>query len=427
MAPIDILLLSNGPGELATWVRPVVKALRERLGEDRDQVRLSLVLSPCPNGTGQETTIAMRYSEIDRIQSVEHFWPFLLWGKTADGWDWHKRGVVIFLGGDQFFTVVIAKRLRYQSVVYAEWDVRWPQWVDRFGIRKAEALAKIPSRLRYKGQVVGDLMVEVGDATYQASELEEVAVLPGSKAGKLMMGVPFMLGIADYVHRHRPQTRCFIPMAPTLTLGALNRYSQAEHNAMVTVMDGPKTNLVRGGPTEPSFFELPSGAQVEVDRTFPAYDRLSQCRVAITTVGANTAELGALGVPMVMVLPTQQMDAMRAWNGVPGLLANLPGVGSVFAKLINAWFLPRLGMLAWPNVWAGKIIVPEFVGRLTAAQIGQEIVTLLEQPERLEAMRVAMRAIRGEMGAAAKLVDLVTAVLEDPDPVDLNPTEDSNH
>jgi lipid-A-disaccharide synthase len=35
---VDILILSNGPGEVTTWVRPVVKALREQLGHDISQV-----------------------------------------------------------------------------------------------------------------------------------------------------------------------------------------------------------------------------------------------------------------------------------------------------------------------------------------------------------------------------------------------------
>ena len=39
--PVDILILSNGPGEVTTWVRPVVKALREQLGHDVYQVRIS--------------------------------------------------------------------------------------------------------------------------------------------------------------------------------------------------------------------------------------------------------------------------------------------------------------------------------------------------------------------------------------------------
>ena len=33
----DILILSNGPGEITTWVRLVVKFLRAKLGNNRDK------------------------------------------------------------------------------------------------------------------------------------------------------------------------------------------------------------------------------------------------------------------------------------------------------------------------------------------------------------------------------------------------------
>ncbi|MGL5132702.1 MAG: lipid-A-disaccharide synthase, partial [Planktothrix sp.] len=39
---IDILILSNGPGEITTWVRPVVQALRQQLKYQDFQVRISL-------------------------------------------------------------------------------------------------------------------------------------------------------------------------------------------------------------------------------------------------------------------------------------------------------------------------------------------------------------------------------------------------
>ena len=38
----DVVILSNGPGEVAAWVRPVVRALRARLGEERDQLRITV-------------------------------------------------------------------------------------------------------------------------------------------------------------------------------------------------------------------------------------------------------------------------------------------------------------------------------------------------------------------------------------------------
>ena len=56
---VDILILSNGPGEVTTWVRPVVKALREQLGHDISQVRISVILSPCPHASGKEARVGL--------------------------------------------------------------------------------------------------------------------------------------------------------------------------------------------------------------------------------------------------------------------------------------------------------------------------------------------------------------------------------
>ena len=114
---VDILILSNGPGEVTTWVRPVVKALREQLGHDISQVRISVILSPCPHASGKEAAIALGYPEVDRVQAAADFWQFLLWGKTAENWDWRNQGAVVFLGGDQLFPVLIGKKLGYKTVV----------------------------------------------------------------------------------------------------------------------------------------------------------------------------------------------------------------------------------------------------------------------------------------------------------------------
>lgn len=145
----------------------------------------------------------------------------------------------------------------------------------------------------------------------------------------------------------------------------------------------------------------------------PAYDLLSQCRLCLTTVGANTAELGALAVPMIVLLPTQQLDAMRAWDGLPGLLANLPGVGTAMAKAIN-WtilHLPRR-LYAWPNIWAKSEVVPELVGKLQAADVADMVLDLLAHPEKLAQMSDRLRSIRGEAGAAQKLATLVREELQ---------------
>ncbi|MFW9261740.1 lipid-A-disaccharide synthase [Nostoc sp. CALU 546] len=438
MTEVDILILSNGPGEVTTWVRPVVKALRQELGDDPSVVRISVVLSPCSNASGKEAAIALSYPEVDRVQGAEHFWQILLWGKTFENWDWRSRGVVVFLGGDQIFPVVIGKKLGYRTVVYAEWEARWHNWIDRFGVMKPKVAAKVPAKYAHKFTVVGDLMLEASSqeslvishlslandkgqmtnnidtsATFhkEGQEIELIGLLPGSKAAKLSQGVPLTLSIAEYIHAKRPQTKFVIPVAPTLDLQTLASFADLKKNSIAEIFGfgGASLILPEDGRGK-ALLKTTTGLTVELWQENPAYHLLSQCCICLTTVGANTAELGALSIPMIVLLPTQQLDAMRSWDGLPGLLANLPGVGTPFANVINWLFLRfvrRKGLLAWPNIWAQEEIVPELMGKLQPQEIGEMVLDLLAHPEKLDDIRDKLRNIRGESGAAQKIAQIV--------------------
>ncbi|MCL1469408.1 lipid-A-disaccharide synthase [Argonema antarcticum] len=410
--PADILILSNGPGELATWVRPVVRSLRQQLGDDRTLLRISIVLSPCPNGSGKEVEIAQSYPEVDRVQGPEHFFRFLLWGKTAENWDWRQKGAVLFLGGDQFFTVLIGKRLDYNTIVYAEWQARWHNWIDKFGVMKPEIVAHTHHKYAHKFTVVGDLMAEVqSEPQYKIqnpkSKIESIGLLPGSKPAKLLQGLPLVLAIAEQIHRLRPQTRFVIPVAPTLDIQKLACFANPQQNPLIGQLGWGSAELVSPPHPEPPFLKTNSGLHVELFTQSPAYQLLSQCSICLTTVGANTAELGALAVPMIVLIPTQQLDAMRSWDGLPGLLANLPGFGSIFAKIINWLVLRQKRLFAWPNIWAKAEIVPEIVGKLQPSDVVDLVIDFLNNPEKLDQMRDRLRSVRGEAGAAQKLAHLV--------------------
>jgi lipid A disaccharide synthetase len=417
MNPIDIIILSNGPGEVTTWVRPVVAALRAKLGNDRELVRISVVLSPCPNASGKEVQILESYPEVDRVQAAKHFTNFLVWGKTAANWDWRKRGVIIFLGGDQFFPVVIGKRLGYQTVIYAEWEARWYRFIDRFAVMNAAVVAKVPPKYADKFTVVGDLMVESqrgiegqsGHKSLDAPTL--IGILPGSKAIKLAMGLPLMLAIAEYIQATDPDVKFAIPVAPTIDLATLASYADPDLNPVIALVNGATAVLVQG-EVQP-YLQTAKGLRVELRTEFPAYDWLSECTLCLTTIGANTAELGALGVPMIVLIAMQQLDAMRAWDGALGILVNLPVLGTPIAKIVNTIAYRTLGSkkLAWPNIWANQQeIVPELVGYLDAKTVAEFTLDYLQHPEKLTAMRSKLREVRGVAGAADKLAEIVASL-----------------
>jgi lipid A disaccharide synthetase len=415
--PIDIIILSNAPGEVTTWVPPVVRSLRAKLGDDRSSVRISVIMSPCPNASGREVQIISTYSEIDRVQSAAHFTNFLVWGKTADNWDWRDKGVVIFLGGDQFFPVVIGKRLGYQTVVYAEWVARWQGSIDRFAVMNSQVIEKVKPQYIDKFTVVGDLMVESQssldpNAITSQNDNMTIGLLVGSKVAKLGMGLPLMLAIAEYIQAKYPQVKFIIPLAPTIDLATITKYGDPANNPAIAMVNGATSTLEEN---ESGFYlQTPKGLTVSLHTDFPAYDLLTKCTLCLTTIGANTAELGALGVPMIVILPMQQLDAMRAWDGGLGVLVNLPLIGSPIAKLVNTIAFRTLNnrKLAWPNIWAKqREIVPELIGYLDAKTVADFTIDYLEHPEKLATMKTELRQVRGEAGAADKLALIVKDLL----------------
>jgi lipid A disaccharide synthetase len=315
--------------------------------------------------------------------------------------------VVVFLGGDQFWTVLLSARLGYRHLTYAEWVARWPRWNDRIAAMGPAAAARLPKRWRSRCVVVGDLMADLSDSARQQAPLaaaEWVALLPGSKRAKLQVGMPFLLATADRLRALRPECRFLLPVAPTTTVAELLAWA------------GPANPISRHFGVElPSLHQgeliTAAGTSIQLVQTHPAHGPLSQCALALTTVGANTAELGALGVPMIVLVPTQHLHVMQAWDGWLGLLARLPLLRRLLGVALTAWRMRHRGFLAWPNISAGRAVVPERVGALQPAEIAAEAADWLAHPERLAGMRADLRSLRGRPGAVAALAALVKGLL----------------
>ena len=403
----DILILSNGPGELTTWVYPFLKALEQswRSLETPTKTRISIALSPCPNASGQEAQLAKSFPNIDRVLPQEQFFDFLLWGRTPN-WQWSKQGIVIFLGGDQFFAVAIAKRLGYKTLIYAEWEARWYWFVDFFAVRNEAIVAKIPEPFRQKATVIGDLMVDRivdPESSPNFDSKLRVCFMPGSKGNKLKIGVPLAVAIADILKQTRPDLELVIALAPTTTPQTLAEYAQVSfptsdsEGATAVLSDG---NLLTA-----------KGTIITIHREFPAHELINSSQICITTVGANTAELASIHQPMIVLLPTNFADMKVGWDGLLGLIAATPLLGKVLEVAINSLLISQIQnrgqLLAWPNIWAGEAIVPELLGNLTPTQVANQVLFYLDRPDELAKMRDRLKKVCGESGAASKLATMV--------------------
>jgi len=409
---VAVVIISNGPGELATWVKPVVdeinKINKSLYVKDKLDFTLRLVLVPCPNATGKEILVANSWNKFELITKSKSFWKLLI--KPRSFASWPKKGVVIFLGGDQFWSILLAKRLGYINITYAEWISRWPQWTNKIAAMNLKVKELIPKKYQYKCEIIGDLMADIkinSEISFKNEEENYVALLPGSKKAKLSVGIPFFLEIADHIAEKNHNINFIIPVAPT-TDKSEYLFFQSEKNPITKYYSSKIKTIKR---IKNSCFdyviETSKNTKIYLIKKHPCYEILKECDLAITTVGANTAELAAIALPMLVLLPTQHLHMMNAWDGIFGIIGKISFINKFLTYLVKYFYFKKKKFYAWPNIKAKKLIVPERIGNISPKKIAREVLLLIKNKDHLKSISDNLRKERGEKGAAEKLASII--------------------
>ena len=416
--PLAIIFVSNGPGELATWVKPLAKELHKQIAlrpkEKASPKSLNLVLVPCPNATGNENLVAKKWLQFENIIKAKNFWKLLIKPKKFGSWP--SKGLVIFLGGDQFWSVLLSARLGYLHMTYAEWIARWPFWNNRIVAMSETIVEKLPSRIQNRCSVIGDLTADLTETAKIDDPLPDgkwIAIMPGSKSAKLKIGIPFFLDVADKISKSMPDCRFLIPLAPTTNIDEIKYFGSLKNPIARKYKSGIKSIIKTSNKQTRGILITKNFTEIYIQEKHPAYSDLIQCDLALTTVGANTAELGSLNIPMIVIVPTQHMLAMEAWDGLVGLIARLPIFKWCLGLLISFLKLRKRGFMAWPNISAKRMIVPERVGNITPTQIAMEAIDWLNSPSRLSGQKEDLKALRGERGATKKFCEEIINLLKE--------------
>ena len=407
-----VVIVSNGPGELSTWVKPVLDYLVEQnhkcINSNLPKYKLVLTLVPCPHATGQEFSVANDWQIFDLIIPAKRFLKLLF--KPSSFGNWPKKGVVVFLGGDQFWNILLAKRLGYQSITYAEWIARWPRWNLHIAAMNEEVRNKLPKKFKKKCQVIGDLMADINNNLSPINEISNrkwIAILPGSKKAKLSIGIPFFLEVADNISENGDDVNLMIPIAPTTEIKDF-LYFQSDKNPITKYYSSKIKSIKK---IENSIFdfvlETCKNTKIFILNQNSNHNILSQCKLALTTVGANTAELAAINLPMIVVLPTQHLNAMNAWDGIFGIIGKINLLNRIQTFLIKRYYFKNKKFLAWPNIKANKQIIPERVGIISPKEISDEVIYLLNKNTILLEQKINLLKIRGKKGAIKKLSNLI--------------------
>ena len=124
-------------------------------------------------------------------------------------------------------------------------------------------------------------------------------------------------------------------------------------------------------------------------------------------MGANTAELAAISLPMLVVLPTQHLNMMNAWDGIFGVIGKISFINRFLSFIIKKFYLKKKKFFAWPNIKAKRMIIPERIGNISPRQIAREIIFLIKNKDQLKNISDNLQKERGDKGAAGKLASLI--------------------
>ncbi|MEQ8188786.1 MAG: hypothetical protein ABRQ39_12510 [Candidatus Eremiobacterota bacterium] len=406
----DLIIITNGPGELASWVKPVVNIIKD----SRKPPRISIFLPPCPFSSGQEERIARNILGVDIVLNPLEFITFLISGKTVD-FKSLKKGIVLFLGGEPLHAFLAGKRLGFPVMAYSA----SPSFLNRYFICSFVPDEHVRKKLVKSGtkpeyiKVTGNLTLGSINVTLTKDEalklwglskgIYTVGLLPGSRPVLLRHALAYMMKVAEEVCKET-ETQFLLPLSPYITMDMLRRGLSDKSVLMAESSSGELQH------DEYGFFIKTAGTvKIRVVEN-NQYNVINCCDLILSIPGTVTAEAASLGIPMVVCYTYNKIEIIPA-GGLPALLGKIPFTGP-FLKFIVWKISQRLNFFALPNIVAGEAIVPEIRVNYKAQEISPVIVELLLNSEKRKEMSEKLKKLFMREDASQSLSDAVLEVLD---------------
>ena len=393
----EAILVSNGPGELYTWVQPVLKELQSR----NLKIKTTICLIPCQFAAGDETDIARTFGA-DSVSSPTEFINFLTTGRKPSAWS-GENGFVISLGGSQAFALRLGRKLGYPTYRYhfiPSWhrDLKAIFVQDKPAERQARLKGAPSNRIKKVGNLVADA-VDISTPP-ESTSFPHILLFPGSRDTFAVTLIPFFLALADAVGQIYPNATFVWPVSRLLSQRTLEDGIAAKQ---------PVFPCSIAGSRQGNFVTTPSGTIIEMVPEADRYKHMRNADIAVTIPGTNTLELGIAGVPSIVLLPMNKPEAIPL-EGIGHWLGLIPLIGPLLKRYAVRTFVNRLSVpISLPNRIAGRDIMLEVRGIISAPQVVKKITGLLDDPTDLLRRKERLLESMPRPGAAKKLITEILA------------------
>jgi hypothetical protein len=400
-----LALTANGPGEFAGWVRPLLTALYAR--DPALDVRVFCV--PDDYASGHEATYVRGLFPRATVYTPNEYLRFAL-GRGLDGLP-ARADRVQYLGGDLMHAARLHDRLGGVATAY---KFSRKKYAARFRRVFAVDEANKAQLLRWgtpagRIMVAGNLVIDGalgeaagafgGEADADAAR-DGVIFFPGSRKHEVSEIFPMFVRTALQLRRRLPDVRIAFARSPFTTdeeLGAaLARGGTRRAYGIPSVLAPDGASLEAGGER----FAVVKAAMRAAQRA----------RLAVSLPGTKVIELAALGVPAIVITPSNAPELIVI-NGPFQYIDRLPLVGVQIKRAAVVAVGKRFRFYAQPNIDAGREVDRELLGTQLPSRIAHVAAASFADRAWLSEASATLRELYARhAGAAGRMAQ---ALLED--------------
>lgn len=392
-----VVLVSNGPGELQTWVRPVLAELKKQAPE----LETVISLIPCQFASGNETAIARTFGA-DFVTSPAEAMKALAGGGQHGPLAGRARAV-IGLGGNTRIALGLGRRLaapvyRYSFVPYWHRALSKLYVHDEKARKKARLLGAPADRLANIGNLVADAVH--GSEPAPRTGNPQILLMSGSRDRYVRAVLPLMLATLDLVMESHPGLVVTWPVSRLLSVSALEEAIAASHKEVIGGYGGERVG---------DEIVTPRGLRIRMVPEEERYSWMKAADIALTIPGTNTLELGLAGTPALVILPMNKPEII-ALEGPGHWLSMIPVIGTSLKRQAVRLFVNHLDYpVSLPNQFSGETLMTEVKGILTPERVASLLNQELAEPEKLKRRGARLLETMPQPGAARQLVAEVLA------------------
>jgi lipid-A-disaccharide synthase len=360
-----IAVTANGPGEVAGWLRPLLRSLY-RMAPETD---VHVFLVPDEYATGFEAQTVRTLFPQAHVYDPKSYLRFAL-GRHVEGVP-AAADLVLYIGGDLLHAARLHARLKGKAATYKFSRPRYRTLFERaFAVdeRNEQQLAAWGTP-RERVVRVGNLAIDgallESSAPAEAGTPDDgILIMPGSRPYEVANLIPFYFTVALRILRERPNLPIAFGISPFTPRDKLRAAIEQGGDPRVFARRGRLT-----GVQGQTFLESLEG-DVRIPVVDNALAAATKARLVLTIPGTKTIELAVLGKPALTITPLNAPEIVTI-NGPLTYLDRIPLVGVPLKRTVAVAVSKRFTYHTQPNIDAGEMLVHEVHGTVTPGRIAR--------------------------------------------------------